>query len=90
MFNKNRSGAFLRCSLSGDASRCLSRPAFVVALLLLDIDTPSLPTILLFLPLTRLPLGLFRPLAAFPASKIEGKPSNHAPPNTRYTPSSFP
>jgi hypothetical protein len=48
MFNKNRSGAFLRCSLSGDTSRCLSCPAFIVviavALLLLDIDTPSLPT----------------------------------------------
>jgi hypothetical protein len=52
MFNKNRSGAFLRYSLSGDASRCPSRPAFVVvtvvALLLLDIDTPSLPTLELF------------------------------------------
>jgi hypothetical protein len=52
----------------------VARPAFItVALLLLDIDTPSV-TLLLLLLLPRLPWGFFRALEAFPASKIEGKP----------------
>jgi hypothetical protein len=78
-FNQNRSGAFLQCSLSGDTSRCLSRP------LPARRSSPSLCysstsillpllTLLLLLLLLRLLWGFFRALDAFPASKIEGKP----------------